>query len=151
MGSRLLRHTLHHPLRDRSIPAARHGAVEALLDDYGRLAGEARKALRGIADIERIAGRIALRNARPRTSNCKVPTVPTIYESIPAPARWNSWIAPSCVSCSIPFTNCLRFMVSLAWTRANFWREHDAKLSQQATQLVTLSGSGFHESLSCTV
>ena len=66
MGSRLLRHTLHHPLRERDIPAARHGAVEALLDDYGRLAGEARKALRGIADIERIAGRIALRNARPR-------------------------------------------------------------------------------------
>jgi DNA mismatch repair protein MutS len=66
MGSRLLRHTLHHPLRDRTIPAARHGAVEALLDDYGRLAGEARKALRGIADIERIAGRVALRNARPR-------------------------------------------------------------------------------------
>ncbi|MGB8250506.1 MAG: DNA mismatch repair protein MutS, partial [Azonexus sp.] len=66
MGSRLLRHTLHHPLRERDIPAARHGAVEALLEDYGRLAGEARKALRGIADIERIAGRIALRNARPR-------------------------------------------------------------------------------------
>ncbi len=66
MGSRLLRHTLHHPLREQAIPAARHGAVEALLDDYGRLAGETRKALRGIADIERIAGRIALRNARPR-------------------------------------------------------------------------------------
>jgi len=66
MGSRLLRHTLHHPLRARSIPAERHGAVEALLDDYGRLAGAVRKSLRGIADIERIAGRIALRNARPR-------------------------------------------------------------------------------------
>ncbi len=66
MGSRLLRHTLHHPLRERDIPALRHGAVEGLLDDYGRLAGEVRKALRGIADIERIAGRIALRNARPR-------------------------------------------------------------------------------------
>ena len=66
MGSRLLRHTLHHPLRERDIPAARHGAVEALLEDYGRLAGEARKALRGMADIERIAGRIALKNARPR-------------------------------------------------------------------------------------
>jgi DNA mismatch repair protein MutS len=66
MGSRLLRHTLHHPLREREVPAARHGAVEALLEDYGRLAGEVRKALRGIADIERIAGRIALRNARPR-------------------------------------------------------------------------------------
>ncbi len=66
MGSRLLRHTLHHPLREREVPALRHGAVEGLLDDYGRLAGEVRKALRGIADIERIAGRIALRNARPR-------------------------------------------------------------------------------------
>ena len=66
MGSRLLRHALHHPLRDRAIPAARHGAVAALLDDVGRLAGEVRGALRGIADIERIAGRIALRNARPR-------------------------------------------------------------------------------------
>ena len=66
MGSRLLRHTLHHPFRSREIPAARQAGVEALLDDYGRLAGEVRRALRGIADIERIAGRIALRNARPR-------------------------------------------------------------------------------------
>ncbi len=66
MGSRLLRHTLHHPFRSREIPAARQAGVEALLDDYGRLGGEVRRALRGIADIERIAGRIALRNARPR-------------------------------------------------------------------------------------
>ncbi|MDP3538614.1 MAG: DNA mismatch repair protein MutS [Azonexus sp.] len=66
MGSRLLRHALHHPLRERDVPAARHGAVEALLEDYGRMAGEVRRELRGIADIERIAGRIALRNARPR-------------------------------------------------------------------------------------
>jgi DNA mismatch repair protein MutS len=66
MGSRLLRHTLHHPLRERPVPAARHGAVEILLDDYGRAAGEVRRELKGIADIERIAGRIALRNARPR-------------------------------------------------------------------------------------
>jgi DNA mismatch repair protein MutS len=66
MGSRLLRHALHHPLRERDIPAARHAAVEALLADYGRMAGEVRRELKGIADIERIAGRIALRNARPR-------------------------------------------------------------------------------------
>ena len=66
MGSRLLRHTLHHPLRDRAIPSARHNAVAALLEDYGRLGNEVRKSLRGMADIERIAGRIALRNARPR-------------------------------------------------------------------------------------
>ncbi len=66
MGTRLLRHTLHHPLRERSIPAARHAAVAALADDYGKLAGAVRKTLRGMADLERIAGRIALRNARPR-------------------------------------------------------------------------------------
>ena len=66
MGARLLRHSLHHPLRQRDIPAARHGAVEALLEEYGRMAGEVRRELKGIADIERIAGRIALRNARPR-------------------------------------------------------------------------------------
>ena len=66
MGSRLLRHSLHHPLRQRDIPAARHGAVEVLLEEYGRMAGEVRRELKGIADIERIAGRIALRNARPR-------------------------------------------------------------------------------------
>jgi len=66
MGSRLLRHSLHHPLRQRNIPAARHGAVESLLEEYGRMAGAVRRELKGIADIERIAGRIALRNARPR-------------------------------------------------------------------------------------
>ncbi|MDR2837279.1 MAG: DNA mismatch repair protein MutS [Azonexus sp.] len=66
MGSRLLRHALHHPLRERTVPAARHGAVEALLADYGHLANATRQTLRGIADIERIAGRIALKNARPR-------------------------------------------------------------------------------------
>jgi DNA mismatch repair protein MutS len=66
MGARLLRHTLHHPLRHPSVPAARHAAIEYLLADYGRLAADCRSELRGIGDIERIAGRIALRNARPR-------------------------------------------------------------------------------------
>ena len=70
MGARTLRHALHHPLRDPSIPAARHAAIEALLDEShggrGRRLSEVRQALRGFADIERIAGRIALYSARPR-------------------------------------------------------------------------------------
>ena len=66
MGSRFLRHALHHPLRDPSIPAARHAAVESLLDNNGGLLHDLRQALRGFADIERIAGRIALYSARPR-------------------------------------------------------------------------------------
>jgi DNA mismatch repair protein MutS len=66
MGSRLLRHALHHPLRDPAIPAARHAAIAMLLDDGGRTLRDLRQAMRGFADIERIAGRIALYSARPR-------------------------------------------------------------------------------------
>jgi DNA mismatch repair protein MutS len=66
MGSRALRHALHHPLRATTTPAARHAAVATLLDDEGRSMRELRQALRGFADIERIAGRIALFSARPR-------------------------------------------------------------------------------------
>jgi DNA mismatch repair protein MutS len=66
MGTRLLRHALHHPWRDPTIPAARHAAIAMLLDDDGRTLRALRQALRGFADIERIAGRIALCSARPR-------------------------------------------------------------------------------------
>ena len=69
MGSRTLRHALHHPLRDRRVPLARHAAIEALLDTGDGSAQrlrDVRLALRGFADIERIAGRIALYSARPR-------------------------------------------------------------------------------------
>src|SRR5471030_2713454 len=61
MGSRLLRHWLHHPLRDRTVVANRHEAVEELAQGNAL-----REALRRIADVERISARIALRNARPR-------------------------------------------------------------------------------------
>ncbi|MDR2507395.1 MAG: DNA mismatch repair protein MutS [Candidatus Accumulibacter sp.] len=64
MGSRLLRHAIHHPWREPSIPAGRHDAVRFLIDSGGF--ERIRKTLRGFADIERIAGRIALFNARPR-------------------------------------------------------------------------------------
>ena len=67
MGSRWLRHALHHPLRDRAVPAARHEAVAELVGDGdGRIASAVRVALRGVADVDRITARIALRSARPR-------------------------------------------------------------------------------------
>ena len=66
MGSRLLRHALHHPLCDPAIPAARHAAIAMLLDDGDHTLRALRQALRGFADVERIAGRIALYSARPR-------------------------------------------------------------------------------------
>ena len=62
IGSRLLRHWLHHPLRDHSALRARHDAIENLLKENEKII----KALRRFADVERIAARVALKNARPR-------------------------------------------------------------------------------------
>jgi len=60
MGSRLLRHWLHHPLRDRAALAARHDAVTALQNS------QIHKILRRFVDVERITARLALRSVRPR-------------------------------------------------------------------------------------
>jgi len=64
MGSRLLRHWLHHARRDQGIARARHGAIGSLIqtDAAGALAAT----LGQVPDIERITTRIALLSARPR-------------------------------------------------------------------------------------
>jgi len=63
MGSRALRRWLAHPKRERTEALARHDAIERLMaDGFAPM----REALRGIADVERIAARIALRQVRPR-------------------------------------------------------------------------------------
>jgi DNA mismatch repair protein MutS len=72
MGSRLLHHWLHHPLRDRAVLNARLDAVDKLGDtspDKGRPGGVYRAVhdqLKPCVDVERITARIALRSARPR-------------------------------------------------------------------------------------
>lgn len=64
MGSRLLRHWLHHAHRDRRIAQARHAAINALMrtDACAGLSAT----LATVPDIERITTRIALLSARPR-------------------------------------------------------------------------------------
>jgi DNA mismatch repair protein MutS len=64
MGSRLLRHWLHHARRDQSIARARHAAINALMrsDACSGLS----TTLAAVPDIERITTRIALLSARPR-------------------------------------------------------------------------------------
>ena len=64
MGSRLLRHWLHHARRDQSVAQARHAAINALLraDACAGLSAT----LSSVPDIERITTRIALSSARPR-------------------------------------------------------------------------------------
>ena len=67
MGSRWLRHALHHPLRDRTVVAARLDAVAILHGESADgLYRKLREALRPVSDVERITARIALRSARPR-------------------------------------------------------------------------------------
>ena len=67
MGSRWLRHCLHHPLTERGIPRARHEAVAALIGEAGNGPfADLAKSLTGFADIDRITARIALKSARPR-------------------------------------------------------------------------------------
>ena len=65
MGSRLLRHWLHHPLRDRAILRGRLSAIGGFLDEP-RCREAVRGLFRGMADLERITARVALRSARPR-------------------------------------------------------------------------------------
>ncbi len=85
MGSRLLGHWLHHPLRERAVLNARLDAVDKLGDSSpgvgqagnprsgcshkGRPGGVYRSVheqLKPCVDVERITARIALRSARPR-------------------------------------------------------------------------------------
>ena len=63
MGSRLLRHWLTHPQRDRAAASARHDAIDAL---QAQGPEPLRTALRQISDVERITARLALRQVRPR-------------------------------------------------------------------------------------
>jgi DNA mismatch repair protein MutS len=63
MGSRLLRHRLHHASRDSRVAQRRQQAIGALLDGAH---GAVRTLLRQVADVERITARIALASARPR-------------------------------------------------------------------------------------
>ncbi len=64
MGSRLLRHWLHHPLRGHGQILERQSAIGSLVESGAYI--DIHRALNEVADIERIASRIALRSARPR-------------------------------------------------------------------------------------
>ena len=64
MGSRMLRHWLHHAKRDQAIARARHAAIATLMT--ADASAELSTILATVPDIERITARIALLSARPR-------------------------------------------------------------------------------------
>ncbi|MDN4052797.1 DNA mismatch repair protein MutS [Massilia sp. YIM B02763] len=64
MGSRLLRHWIHHAKRDQSVARSRHEAIGALA--LNEAAHDLAATLTHVPDVERITTRIALQTARPR-------------------------------------------------------------------------------------
>lgn len=91
MGSRCLRHALHHPVRERGTVEARLDAVEILSGERGEgMYVALRKLLQGVADVERITARIALRSARPRDLTAlrstleKLPEIEALLRDLPS-------------------------------------------------------------------
>ena len=84
MGSRLLRHWLTHPARERRAAGERHDAIAAL---HAQGFEPLRDALRGLSDVERITARTALRQVRPR----ELSGLRATLEALPALRR----VAPS--------------------------------------------------------
>jgi DNA mismatch repair protein MutS len=64
MGSRCLRHALHHPPRAAAAARERHDIIESILRRDS--ADEILQALGGVPDLDRIASRLALQSVRPR-------------------------------------------------------------------------------------
>jgi DNA mismatch repair protein MutS len=64
MGSRLLRHWIHHARRDQAVARGRHEAIAALAEHDA--CGALSSTLAQVPDVERITTRIALLTARPR-------------------------------------------------------------------------------------
>jgi DNA mismatch repair protein MutS len=84
MGSRLLRHWLTHPMRDRTAAAERHAAIAQCIASG---CAPLREALRSVSDVERITARIALRQVRPRELaglRLTLAALPALRERAPA-------------------------------------------------------------------
>src|SRR5438309_11056 len=105
MGSRLLRHWLHHPLRDHSALNERLEAVAALAEAHAGIA----KLLRRFADVERITGRIALKNARPRDLSSLRDSLALLPELEPAVPRGAPLLAKTLDDLEVP-AECLALL-----------------------------------------
>jgi DNA mismatch repair protein MutS len=94
MGSRLLRHWLHHAKRDQSVARGRHEAIAALAEHDAT--ASLSSVLAHVPDVERITTRIALLTARPRDLACLrdgLKQLPVLREQV--------------ASCFIPGDSCL--------------------------------------------
>ncbi len=77
MGSRALRSWITQPLRDSRVAKARHETIELFIENTS-LTREITEHLKVLPDIERIAGRIALKSIRPKEAAALRDALPEI-------------------------------------------------------------------------
>ncbi len=85
MGARLMRHWLHHPLRDRTVIAERLDASASLGNQHANHVANIRAIIGDWADVERIVTRVALKTARPRDLSAlrdALAAAPALYETL---------------------------------------------------------------------
>ena len=86
MGSRRLRHWLHHPLRDTTHLKRRHAVIDALSEPSSRLRhSDLASTFAAWSDVERITARVALRTARPRDLaglRDTLATLPSLHDAL---------------------------------------------------------------------
>ena len=103
MGSRRLRHWLHHPLRPPRSPCAtsfdRGAARRHALHD------SLRDALRGLPDLERISTRITLRSVRPRELAALRDALPAVERVVELLAAGDAPLLAICGQCQPPPTS----------------------------------------------
>ncbi len=93
MGSRMLRHWIHHAHRDQTIAQSRHVSISALLE--ASVIDGLRSTLSHFPDIERIAARIALLSARPRDLS-------TLRDGLKQLPQLRSYLAQCAINDSAP-------------------------------------------------
>ncbi len=81
MGSRTLRHWLHHPLRQTQSVFERHGAVETFVNNDSQLES-LREQFKTLPDLERLSTRIALRSIRPKELAALRDALPRLAEIV---------------------------------------------------------------------
>src|SRR5450759_5268401 len=119
MGSRLLHHWLHHPLRDRTVLNARLDAVDKL----GELHHKVHEQLKPCVDVERITARIALRSARPRDLS-------GLRDTLAQLPQLNAALA----ACDAPLINTLADALYLT-VRPDETTSHSTRLSKDNSQV----------------
>ena len=121
MGSRKLRHWLHHPLRKTSEVSARHGAIASLLNEPSLLEDLA-QALKPVPDLERLATRVAMKTIRPKE-------LAALRDALPQLAK----IAQTAIGFNDPYINAQ--LENLVVDPALFAKLHEALLEDPAALL----------------